>query len=102
MWTKIVALWPSFERMGHHSVGENSSIFHLESQSSQVRHYINYLMFQTLMGVFYYIRAVALLEDLPFDEKNPPHSIEDFVIEVEKGYTLVRQYSWISKHYTQK
>ncbi|NP_001040347.1 ribonuclease kappa-like [Bombyx mandarina] len=50
----------------------------------------------TLMGVFYYIRAVALLEDLPFDEKNPPHSIEDFVIEVEKGYTLNAQNCWIA------
>lgn len=40
------------------------------------------------MGVFYYIGAVALLEDLPLDE-NPPPSIEHFIGEVESGYTQV-------------
>lgn len=46
---------------------------------------VNY--FQTLMGVFYYIRALALLEDLPLSEKH--ESIADFVAEVEMGYGQV-------------
>lgn len=45
-------------------------------------------MFQTLMGVFYYIKAVALLEDLPLEEGGA-HSIESFVAEVEAGYSQV-------------
>lgn len=40
------------------------------------------------MGVFYYIKAVALLEDLPVEEGGH-HSIEDFVAQVEAGYQLV-------------
>ncbi|KAH9644699.1 hypothetical protein HF086_011727 [Spodoptera exigua] len=39
----------------------------------------------TLMGVFYYIRAVALLEDLPLDEHH--HSMDSFITNVETGYT---------------
>lgn len=49
-------------------------------------------MFQTLMGVFYYIKAVALLEDLPLEEAGA-HSSEDvianFVGAVEAGYSQV-------------
>lgn len=44
------------------------------------------------MGVFYYIRAVALLEDLPIEEhKEGQFNIEEFVAQVEAGYTLVSQ-----------
>lgn len=43
--------------------------------------------FQTLMGVFYYIRALALLEDLPLSEEH--ESIGQFITEVEAGYDQV-------------
>ncbi|CAH2089652.1 unnamed protein product [Euphydryas editha] len=48
----------------------------------------------TLMGVFYYIGAVALLEDLPLGEHHD--SIEDFVAEVRKGYNLNAYNCWIA------
>ena len=48
----------------------------------------------TLMGVFYYIRSVALLEDLPLEE-NPP-SIEHFISEVERGYNQNAMNCWIA------
>lgn len=50
-------------------------------------YYIAVNYFQTLMGVFYYIRALALLEDLPLSEKH--HTIEAFIGEVEAGYDQV-------------
>ncbi|XP_026762995.1 ribonuclease kappa [Galleria mellonella] len=49
----------------------------------------------TLMGVFYYIRAVALLEDLPIDEKST-HTIEDFISAAENGYTQNAYNCWIA------
>lgn len=39
------------------------------------------------MGVFYYIRAVALLEDLPLGTNHT--TIEQFIAEVETGYDQV-------------
>ncbi|XP_041985029.1 ribonuclease kappa-like [Aricia agestis] len=48
----------------------------------------------TLMGVFYQIKAVALLEDLPLGEAH--NSIEDFVAEVELGYSTNAQNCWIA------
>ncbi|KOB73936.1 Ribonuclease [Operophtera brumata] len=50
---------------------------------------MSFLIFQTLMGVFYSIKAVALLEDLPLEE-GAAHSIDSFVTEVEAGYSQVR------------
>ena len=41
------------------------------------------------MGVFYYIRAVALLEDLPLESEGGHHNIEGFIATVEAGYTQV-------------
>lgn len=41
------------------------------------------------MGVFYYIRAVALLEDLPLESETGHHTIEGFIATVEAGYTQV-------------
>lgn len=52
-------------------------------------YYIAVNYFQTLMGVFYYIRALALLEDLPLKEEH--HSIPDFITDVETGYGQVSQ-----------
>ncbi|KAM3963223.1 ribonuclease kappa [Aphomia sociella] len=49
----------------------------------------------TLMGVFYNIRAVALLEDLPIDEDNV-HSIKDFINEAERGYIQNSYNCWIA------
>ncbi|KAL0820307.1 hypothetical protein ABMA28_006216 [Loxostege sticticalis] len=48
----------------------------------------------TLMGVFYYIRSVALLEDLPLD--GTPHDIDHFIAEVESGYTQNAYNCWIA------
>ncbi|CAG9563912.1 unnamed protein product [Danaus chrysippus] len=48
----------------------------------------------TLMGVFYYIRAVALLEDIPLGEKHG--SIDEFVAEVEHGYNQNALNCWIA------
>ncbi|XP_022815609.1 ribonuclease kappa-like [Spodoptera litura] len=48
----------------------------------------------TLMGVFYYIRAVALLEDLPLEEHH--HSMESFITNVETGYTQNAYNCWIA------
>ncbi|CAB3231724.1 unnamed protein product [Arctia plantaginis] len=48
----------------------------------------------TLMGVFYQIRSVALLEDLPLGEHH--ESITDFLQDVEVGYTTNAYNCWIA------
>ncbi|XP_072942666.1 ribonuclease kappa [Epargyreus clarus] len=53
----------------------------------------------TLMGVFYYIRAVALLEDLPLEEgghHNDKSPIDNFIADVEAGYTRNAYNCWIA------
>ncbi|XP_053614473.1 ribonuclease kappa-B [Plodia interpunctella] len=52
----------------------------------------------TLMGVFYYIRAVALLEDLPIEEatENSNRTIDEFIAQVESGYTQNAYNCWIA------
>ncbi|KAJ0174059.1 hypothetical protein K1T71_010205 [Dendrolimus kikuchii] len=51
----------------------------------------------TLMGVFYYIRAVALLEDLPLEsESDEPHTLDRFITTVEAGYTQNAYNCWIA------
>lgn len=60
-------------------------------------YYIAVNYFQTLMGVFYYIRALALLEDLPLSEEHK--SIEDFLTEVETGYSQVSQVIYSTKEH---
>lgn len=88
LWTQIIALRISVECMGNHPVGRyinilpNPVLFSLFANTS--------FHFQTLMGVFYYIRAVALLEDLPLEsEGDEPHTIDRFITTVEAGYTQV-------------
>ncbi|XP_063367077.1 ribonuclease kappa-like [Cydia amplana] len=49
----------------------------------------------TLMGVFYYIGAVALLEDLPVEE-GAHSSIDHFMAEVENGYNQNAFNCWIA------
>lgn len=49
-------------------------------------------IFQTLMGVFYHIKAVALLEDLPLETEEGHHTIEGFIATVEAGYTQVSHF----------
>lgn len=49
---------------------------------------VNFLL-QTLMGVFYYIEAVALLEDLPLEEESGHHTVDAFIHAVEVGYQRV-------------
>lgn len=41
------------------------------------------------MGVFYYIEAVALLEDLPLEEESGHHTVDAFIHAVEVGYQRV-------------
>lgn len=41
------------------------------------------------MGFFYYVRAVALMEDLPMPENKQYNSAGEFYAEVDKGFTLV-------------
>ncbi|KAJ8717318.1 hypothetical protein PYW08_005717 [Mythimna loreyi] len=50
----------------------------------------------TLMGVFYYIRAVALLEDLPLESESGHHNMESFIATVEAGYTQNAYNCWIA------
>ncbi|XP_013187579.1 ribonuclease kappa-B [Amyelois transitella] len=52
----------------------------------------------TLMGVFYYIRAVALLEDLPIEEatEHSNRTIDQFIAQVESGYTQNAYNCWIA------
>ncbi|KAI5738094.1 hypothetical protein M8J77_002900 [Diaphorina citri] len=47
------------------------------------------------MGVFYHIRSVALIEDLPGEETHFA-SIDDFYQTVERGYTLNAYNCWIA------
>ncbi|XP_045777350.1 ribonuclease kappa-like [Maniola jurtina] len=48
----------------------------------------------TLMGVFYAIKAVALLEDLPLGGEH--ETLSDFISEVETGYTQNSHNCWIA------
>ena len=43
------------------------------------------------MGIFYYVHAVALAEDLP-EARHPhdPDSLKDFYTDIDRGYTQVR------------
>ncbi|GAB1865370.1 Ribonuclease kappa [Camponotus japonicus] len=48
-----------------------------------------------LMGVFFYVRSVALVEDLPLGEKNFT-SLENFYDVVDRGYTQNAYNCWIA------
>lgn len=50
------------------------------------------------MGVFYYIRALALLEDLPLRDEHK--STDDFVADVEAGYDQVSQVVYVIKEHS--
>ncbi|XP_071560595.1 ribonuclease kappa-B [Temnothorax nylanderi] len=53
-------------------------------------------IFQLLfMGVFFYVRSVALVEDLPLGEKNFT-SIDEFYKVVDRGYTQNAYNCWIA------
>lgn len=45
--------------------------------------------FQVLMGIFYYIKSVALIEDLPIEETHVFNSVTEFYTEADRGYTQV-------------
>ncbi|GJQ66305.1 hypothetical protein Trydic_g4350 [Trypoxylus dichotomus] len=49
----------------------------------------------TLMGVFYYIRAVALAEDVPGIEEEF-HTLQDFYNAADAGYTQNAYNCWIA------
>ncbi|XP_072762557.1 ribonuclease kappa [Anoplolepis gracilipes] len=48
-----------------------------------------------LMGVFFYVRSVALVEDLPLGEKQFT-SLENFYDVVDRGYTQNAYNCWIA------
>ncbi|KAK5647468.1 hypothetical protein RI129_002360 [Pyrocoelia pectoralis] len=51
----------------------------------------------SLMGIFYYIRSVALFEDLPgLEEEDKLHSIEKFYADADKGYLQNAYNCWIA------
>lgn len=47
------------------------------------------------MGVFFYIRSVALVEDLPMGEKNFT-TLDDFYKEADRGYMQNAYNCWIA------
>ncbi|XP_039305471.1 ribonuclease kappa [Solenopsis invicta] len=47
------------------------------------------------MGIFFYVRSVALVEDLPLGEQNLT-AIEDFYKAVDRGYTQNAYNCWIA------
>ncbi|XP_063830395.1 ribonuclease kappa [Ostrinia nubilalis] len=48
----------------------------------------------TLMGLFYYVGAVALLEDLPLGENH--HDVDHFLNEVKYSYNQNATNCWIA------
>jgi len=51
----------------------------------------------SFMGIFYYVRAVALAEDLPgMGEEDKITSIEQFYKDAEHGYTQNAYNCWIA------
>ncbi|KAJ3648162.1 hypothetical protein Zmor_019984 [Zophobas morio] len=50
-----------------------------------------------LMGIFYYVHAVALAEDLP-EARHPhdPDSLKDFYTDIDRGYTQNAFNCWIA------
>jgi len=49
-----------------------------------------------LMGFFYYIRSVALVEDLNIGEEHDFKSAQDFYSEADKMYSLNAYNCWIA------
>jgi ribonuclease kappa len=48
------------------------------------------LLFQGLMGIFYYVHSVALAEDLPgVEEPHTPNDLDEFYANIDRGYTQV-------------
>lgn len=57
------------------------------------------------MGIFYYIHAVALAEDLPHVSEENEHDIDKFYAEIDRGYTQVGRTSvvfrvWFCQFFT--
>lgn len=48
------------------------------------------IFMKVLMGFFYYIRSVALIEDLNIGEEHEFHNAQEFYSEADKMYSLVR------------
>lgn len=53
------------------------------------------LPFQVLMGIFFYIKSVALVEDLPLEGKYFTTK-DEFYTEAERGYTQNAYNCWIA------
>lgn len=52
-------------------------------------------MLQVLMGIFYYVRSVALVEDLPMGEAEEIKDINEFYAQADRGYSQVWLYGHI-------
>ncbi|XP_029677116.1 ribonuclease kappa [Formica exsecta] len=49
-----------------------------------------------LMGVFFYVRSVALVEDLPLGEETVFTSLDNFYDVMDRGYTQNAYNCWIA------
>ncbi|KAM0736720.1 Ribonuclease kappa [Formica fusca] len=49
-----------------------------------------------LMGVFFYVRSVALVEDLPMGEETVFTSLDNFYDVMDRGYTQNAYNCWIA------
>ncbi|OXA55261.1 Ribonuclease kappa-B [Folsomia candida] len=50
----------------------------------------------SLMGVFFYMRSVALFEDLQVGEEYGPNDLVEFFTDVDQAYTQGAYNSWIA------
>lgn len=76
--------------MGHHPAGEwEIAVFETPAKSITRPSHIVLCRFQALMGVFFYIHSVALVEDLAVEEHytNP----DEFFAAADKAFMQVRQ-----------
>jgi len=49
-----------------------------------------------LMGIFFYIKSVALVEDLPLDETYKPSEYKKFLADVDAAYIQNAYNCWIA------
>lgn len=79
--TLIISIWGIIQLVNMHCSARG---VHLA-----ITYYNIILYFQTLMGVFYYIHSVALIEDLPLHEHYADPNV--FYQEADAAYSQVMQ-----------
>lgn len=51
------------------------------------------------MGIFYFTKSVALIEDIPVSEEHKFENVAEFYAAADKGYTQVSMVIWqLSRH----